>query len=283
MAVDKLVDSAQLDADLTSVANAIRTKGETSASLAFPNGFVSAINAIPTGGGGSTELKMGVLRPDAELIQTYTDDSLVNADLGIEIPAYSTTAKSLRATTNLSPTITVDFANYDYFVLLRTLTIPIYSEGTALKGRQEYSMSSNLYELASTPANSFITLNGSAKKYTSRVNALSAAGAMPKHFYWSSTSAVTVYASIAYGAYQTPTAPALSGSTLTMKTPVIGIRGHTSYFTSAAWAILTDFRCQYVIDVYRAPKNNLNLDGWGTGQQTMHIIDCVNNNDGKLI
>ena len=52
MAVDKLVDSSQLDADLTSVANAIRTKGGTSASLAFPAGFVSAVEAIPTGGGG---------------------------------------------------------------------------------------------------------------------------------------------------------------------------------------------------------------------------------------
>lgn len=52
MAVDKLVDSTQLDADLTSVANAIRTKGGTSASLAFPVDFVSAIGAIPSGGGG---------------------------------------------------------------------------------------------------------------------------------------------------------------------------------------------------------------------------------------
>jgi len=49
MAVDKLVDSTQLDADLTSVANAIRTKGGTSGSLAFPGGFVSAVQAIPTG------------------------------------------------------------------------------------------------------------------------------------------------------------------------------------------------------------------------------------------
>ena len=51
MSVDKLVDSTQLDADLTSVANAIRTKGGTSASLAFPTGFVSAIQAISGGGG----------------------------------------------------------------------------------------------------------------------------------------------------------------------------------------------------------------------------------------
>ena len=51
MAVDKLVDSTQLDADLTTVANAIRTKGGTSASLSFPQGMADAIDAIPTGGG----------------------------------------------------------------------------------------------------------------------------------------------------------------------------------------------------------------------------------------
>ena len=49
MAVDKLVDSAQLDADLEDIADAIRAKGGTSASLAFPNDFVSAVQAIPTG------------------------------------------------------------------------------------------------------------------------------------------------------------------------------------------------------------------------------------------
>ncbi|MBP5720416.1 MAG: leucine-rich repeat protein [Bacteroidales bacterium] len=52
MALDKLVDSTQLDADLTSVANAIRTKGGTSADLEFPSGFVTAIGNISGGGGG---------------------------------------------------------------------------------------------------------------------------------------------------------------------------------------------------------------------------------------
>lgn len=51
MAVDKLVDSTQLDADLTSVANAIRAKSGGSSQLAFPAGFVSEIQAIPSGGG----------------------------------------------------------------------------------------------------------------------------------------------------------------------------------------------------------------------------------------
>lgn len=49
MAYDKVIDSSVLTADLTSVANAIRSKGGTSASLAFPAGFVDAISAISAG------------------------------------------------------------------------------------------------------------------------------------------------------------------------------------------------------------------------------------------
>lgn len=52
MAVDKLVDSTQLNSDLTSVANAIRAKSGGSGQLAFPAGFVSEIGNIPSGGGG---------------------------------------------------------------------------------------------------------------------------------------------------------------------------------------------------------------------------------------
>ena len=46
MAVDKLVDSAQLDADLTSVANAIRAKTGGSGALSLPSGLASAVEAI---------------------------------------------------------------------------------------------------------------------------------------------------------------------------------------------------------------------------------------------
>lgn len=42
--------------ELQSVADAIRAKGGTSESLAFPNGFVSAIEGIETGGSGSTSI-----------------------------------------------------------------------------------------------------------------------------------------------------------------------------------------------------------------------------------
>ena len=46
MANYKIVDADQLDADLETVADAIRTKGETTESLAFPAGFVTAISEI---------------------------------------------------------------------------------------------------------------------------------------------------------------------------------------------------------------------------------------------
>ena len=38
------------DTELTSIADAIRTKGGTTENLTFPNGFVSAIEAISGGG-----------------------------------------------------------------------------------------------------------------------------------------------------------------------------------------------------------------------------------------
>ena len=51
------------DNSLVSVADAIRSKGGTSDALVFPDGFVSAISAIQTGGGGSKET--WVIKSDA--------------------------------------------------------------------------------------------------------------------------------------------------------------------------------------------------------------------------
>ncbi|MDD7602318.1 MAG: hypothetical protein PUK54_06940 [Firmicutes bacterium] len=50
MAYDKVIDSSALDANIASIAEAIRTKGGTTDQLVFPDGFISAIEAIETGG-----------------------------------------------------------------------------------------------------------------------------------------------------------------------------------------------------------------------------------------
>lgn len=60
MAVDKLVDSVQLDSDLEDIADAIRAKSGGSSPLAFPSGFISEVGNIPSGGGsGETLLESG--------------------------------------------------------------------------------------------------------------------------------------------------------------------------------------------------------------------------------
>lgn len=58
-----MADYLVTDTELTSVANAIRTKGGTSATLSFPTGFVSAINDISSG----KQLKMGYFTPTADV------------------------------------------------------------------------------------------------------------------------------------------------------------------------------------------------------------------------
>ena len=62
--------------DLVSVANAIRTKGGTSETLVFPDGFVSAVQAIQAGGGGDsvTDDGDGNITINALYSFTYTDD-----------------------------------------------------------------------------------------------------------------------------------------------------------------------------------------------------------------
>lgn len=54
-------DYLTTDTELTSIADAIRTKGGTSAALIFPVDFVTAINAITTGGGSVTQDQDGYI------------------------------------------------------------------------------------------------------------------------------------------------------------------------------------------------------------------------------
>ena len=113
MAVDKLVDSAQLDGALTATANSIRGKTGDSSQIAWDmtTGFKDAIDGIPSG---SSQIKFGVIRNDAELLRSYTYDKLLVKDLGITIPSYSTTSKTLVSSSSLSPTITMSYADYHY-------------------------------------------------------------------------------------------------------------------------------------------------------------------------
>lgn len=66
MALDKVVDSAVLDAEMTSVANAIRAKTGNTDTLAWPDGFLTAIAEITGGGGAGLAYDMGEFVLDAD-------------------------------------------------------------------------------------------------------------------------------------------------------------------------------------------------------------------------
>ena len=131
MAVDKLVDSTQLNADLTSVANAIRAKGGTSASLAFPSGFVDAIEDIETGGG------VTVSPLSVTTNGTYTAPS------GEAYSPVTVNVSGGGGTTPVSPKA-VNFIDYDGTVLYS------YSESDALA----------LTDLPANPSHSGLTAQG---------------------------------------------------------------------------------------------------------------------------
>ena len=89
MALDKVIDSAALDAGMTSVADAIRAKAGTTEPLAWPDGFITAISGIETGGGGASWVTISETLPNAmyRMGDVNMDGSLTQDD-AIEIANY---------------------------------------------------------------------------------------------------------------------------------------------------------------------------------------------------
>ena len=105
MANYKFVDSDQLDEDLASVADRIRSKGGTTSPLAFPDGFNTAIDAISTGvtvqvitgsystnSSGSATVSCG-FKPDAVLL--YATGGSYSSYGGIAFTAFNKTSGGL--------------------------------------------------------------------------------------------------------------------------------------------------------------------------------------------
>ena len=82
MAIDKAVDSAALDAGMLSVADAIRAKAGTTGQLAWPDGFITAISGIETGGGGASWVTISETLPNAmyQLGDVNMDGSITQDD-----------------------------------------------------------------------------------------------------------------------------------------------------------------------------------------------------------
>lgn len=223
-----------------------------------------------------------IMRPDAAFVTSFTYDKKIHADEEITIPAYTTTATVLKASETLTTTVTMDLVNYTYYILERALTIPEYNISTVGKGRVEFSFFSSMYEIVDFDIGEINSLIDPTLHVKAKSTSVYQGGNCARLNYYNNATTLASYATAAYGTYQTVTAPTIKSGVLTIKTPALGVRGHTTYFTETYFNALTDIRYQYVIEVYRAPRNHLSFDGWPLYTQALGIIDCVNSSTRKL-
>ena len=152
MAYDKVIDSSKLDSDLTSVADAIRSKGGTSEVLAFPAGFVSAIEAIEAG---SASLKLIIN------VESGSAVTCSNPATGVSYNATSVNGEAvfngvslgtwnLTATKNgKTATKTIEITNPEFTMVYESI---IYSNGN-----QNTSLTGGWTPIASTIGNPVVT------------------------------------------------------------------------------------------------------------------------------
>ena len=245
---------------------------------------------LPTAQGGTAEFTLGgggggvvpiIVRSDAELVQTYSYDKHIHADEGVTIPAYTTGAQILKASESLTPTVALDFAHYSYYVCERFLAIPEYSVTTKAKGRAEYYAGVSAYDVCAVEAGGLHALLEPTRVTTARTSSIQNA-IFNRLVYYSSSTAVAAYNSSSYGAYETATIPTISGTTLTLKSPVLGMRGSTTYYTSTYMNATTDVRYQWRIEVWRVAKSDPDTDGWQLMQGFERVCDAVDSSDHTL-
>lgn len=157
MAVDKLVDSTQLDADLTSVANAIRTKGGTSSQLAFPAGFVSAVQAIPTGGVTPTGTKQISITANGTTTEDVTN--YASAQITANVPNTYSAGDEGKVVSNGalvaqgSDTVTTN-DTYDT-TLISSLTVNVSGGGSTQVASGEIVVASDISSPSATASKTF--------------------------------------------------------------------------------------------------------------------------------
>ena len=84
MAYDKVVDSAVLDAGLTSIADGIRAKGGTTDTMSFPDGMVNAIAAIETGSSAYESLAANLITSRSTIVGTGMISSILKNATNID-------------------------------------------------------------------------------------------------------------------------------------------------------------------------------------------------------
>ena len=220
--------------------------------------------------------KTGALRPDAERIQTWSYDKMIVEDENVTIPAYSTSAQTLKSSENLTPSAAIDRSMYDYLVVHRYMATPVYTTSSVSAGRFLGSITTAVTEPIFLAGNKFV-IDGHS--FVSPFAHTMAEGSTSYVFYinssgnYANTQMSTVYG--AYCVHQTPTVSTTQSGTITIKSPILYVRGSTTYFNEANWNLLEDIRYQYVIELWRLQKGTSNMDGFTHGSNLLQLADCL--------
>ena len=245
------------------------------ADVAHGKQFYTADGTLTQGtasGGGGAGVVMGAIRGDAELIFSKTEDDMLVADLGLSLGTYTTSTRTLQASTVIE-TITPDWTKYAYFATIRYFFSPIYSNTTKSKGRLDYCLGADHREIMSTVGGTLKSLDGS-KTYNTGIYASGNSPYRNLMVYWTSATTLSV-ANGTYGIYRTFSAPTVAATSLKFNSGTIAVRGSSTYFSQTNWEAVTDVRLQTVFEFWRAPITEVN--GWATTSQIYHVADCINN------
>lgn len=266
--------------DTTIPSNAAAASDITQGKLAYVNG--SLVTGTNQGGGGGA-VKVGALRPDAVLDQSWTYDKKIVADESIAIPSYTTTNTALKSATVLASNKALDNTQYDYMLTARGLAIPIYSSSAKGKGRIEYTVYSYAYEIDCLSPNTVKIGNVSSGNYGSITSSYSSVNMM---VYWSNGSTVQTstgsYGAFISGIIVTNSSNSSTGAPkITISSPSFAIRGSNNYFTSTYWGYVTDIRYQYIIELWKMPRTS-SVDGFTLTSQLVHAAECAQSASGTL-
>lgn len=148
--------------DLKKVADAIRTKGGTSATLSYPDGYVSAINAITTG----TELKIVVSVTSGAVVMatkgsTTVSGTSVNGTCTLVVPEAGTW--SVKATLNGQTSDTQNVSVVDSYALTIYFVSSTLNnnEWSVIKSISDAGQGANYWSIGDRKA---VTLNGTVGK-----------------------------------------------------------------------------------------------------------------------
>ena len=235
--------------------------------------FILGYGAGKAAGGGGAGKPL-ILRPDAELVKSWSYDKYIVADEGVTIPPYQSSAATLLNAQTIED-VSADRVSYTYEILVTGLATPKYADGQTPSVIQAFGGTVILDELVTLP-------EGAVNKGDVVTDAMSIS--IPDTLYrFCVTNTGTgwrVNATLS-GANFARSSYVFGSSEITIKSPLLQLTGGT-YMPQATWGALSDIRYQYKIELYRTPNISWDSNGLTVAQALAKVIKGYNSPNGKL-